>query len=55
MDIAEITTDWLKEQKFDVQKNVTIDGVYVKELAPIVDGRGEITNFGVSLGWMIKI
>ena len=42
IDLSYVTTDWLKQQKYQLQKEVIIDGVYVKELKSIVDGRGEI-------------
>lgn len=42
MKISQITTDWLKNQNFSIQKGVTIDRVYLKELKSIVDGRGDV-------------
>ena len=42
MDINKITTDWLKEQKFILQKQLSISGVILKELNSIVDGRGDL-------------
>ena len=46
MEIKDITADWLKQQKWDVKKQneVTIDGVKVWDLKPIVDGRGDVTE-----------
>ncbi|NMC36461.1 dTDP-4-dehydrorhamnose 3,5-epimerase [Candidatus Beckwithbacteria bacterium] len=53
MQISQINQDWLKSQTFTIQKEVTIDGVYVKELNTIVDGRGSITELW-SLPWTEK-
>lgn len=42
MKISEITEDWLKQQKFEIQKGVTIDGVFVKDLTTHLDDRGDV-------------
>lgn len=42
MQVSQITADWLKNQNFQIQKNVSIDGVYLKELKSVVDGRGDV-------------
>ncbi|MGI5828183.1 MAG: dTDP-4-dehydrorhamnose 3,5-epimerase family protein [Patescibacteria group bacterium] len=42
MHASEITVDWLKNQKFEIKKDLTIDGVYLKELESQVDGRGDV-------------
>jgi dTDP-4-dehydrorhamnose 3,5-epimerase len=42
MKISEITEDWLKQQKFEIQKGVTIDGVFLKELTVHLDDRGDV-------------
>lgn len=36
-----VTEDWLKKQKFEITKE-PIDGTYIKNLKPIVDGRGDV-------------
>lgn len=41
MKINEITENWLKSQKIVISKDL-IEGVVVKTLKPIVDGRGDI-------------
>lgn len=38
----DVTEDWLKQQKFTIEKGVTIDGVYLKELKAHVDDRGDV-------------
>ncbi len=38
------TQDWLKRQNFKIKPDVTIDGVYLKELLVRLDGRGEVTE-----------
>jgi len=50
----EVTTEWLKQQTgWMIQKpnTITIQGLYLKELTPIVDGRGEVTELW-SEKWM---
>jgi dTDP-4-dehydrorhamnose 3,5-epimerase len=45
LDLTYVTNDWLKEQKFELQniyKPPTINGVVLKELNPIPDGRGDL-------------
>jgi len=42
MKISKITEDWLKQQKFDIQKGITIDGLFLKELTAHVDDRGDV-------------
>ncbi|KKU23875.1 MAG: hypothetical protein UX35_C0003G0011 [Microgenomates group bacterium GW2011_GWA1_46_15] len=44
MTVREITADWLKTQKWQIQKpnTVTIDGVLLKELTVHLDGRGDV-------------
>lgn len=44
MKIADITENWLQKQKFEPQKGHTIKDVFLKELNPIVDGRGDVTE-----------
>lgn len=46
---SEVTESWLKEQKFETSKEL-IDGVVVKELKSIVDGRGDVIELW-SLPW----
>ncbi|HUC96807.1 MAG TPA: dTDP-4-dehydrorhamnose 3,5-epimerase family protein [Candidatus Saccharimonadales bacterium] len=41
MKVNEVTENWLKSQKFEISKDL-IDGVVVKNLKPIVDGRGDV-------------
>jgi dTDP-4-dehydrorhamnose 3,5-epimerase-like enzyme len=38
----EITTEWLQAQKFNIQKGITINGVFMKELKPLIDDRGDV-------------
>ncbi|MDO8506987.1 MAG: dTDP-4-dehydrorhamnose 3,5-epimerase family protein [bacterium] len=45
-----VTEDWLKEQKFEVSRDL-IDGVIVKELKSIIDGRGDVIELW-SLPWV---
>jgi dTDP-4-dehydrorhamnose 3,5-epimerase len=40
--IAEITEQWLEEQTYNVQKGLSIEGTFLKELAPLVDDRGDV-------------
>lgn len=49
---AHVNEDWLKKQKFEVSRDL-IDGVIVKELKSIVDGRGDIIELW-SLPWVEK-
>jgi len=42
MKIPEITEEWLKQQKFIIQKGLTIDGTFLKELNAFVDDRGDV-------------
>jgi dTDP-4-dehydrorhamnose 3,5-epimerase-like enzyme len=51
MDSRNITVDWLKNQNYSLQKGITIDGVYLKDLNPIVDGRGDVIELW-SEPWM---
>ena len=53
MNISAITTDWLKEQNFQIKSGITIEGVYLKELNPIVDGRGDVIELW-SQNWVGK-
>ena len=39
-----VTVDWLKAQKFNFQKGVTIKDVFVKELRSIIDDRGDVVE-----------
>ena len=52
MKTSEITENWLKEQKFELSKEL-IDGVIVKDLKSIVDGRGDVIELW-SLPWVEK-
>lgn len=47
-----VTEEWLKTQSFEVSRDL-IDGVIVKELKSIVDGRGDIIELW-SLPWVEK-
>ena len=45
MDPENVTIEWLKQQKFELQnvyKPPTIEGVVLKDLNPLVDGRGDV-------------
>ena len=53
MEAHQITPEWLQQQHYIIDRNVTITGVYVKELNPIVDGRGGVTELW-SLPWTEK-
>lgn len=47
MKTHEVTEDWLKKQKFEVQsiyRPPTIRGVILKELTPLLDGRGDVVE-----------
>jgi dTDP-4-dehydrorhamnose 3,5-epimerase len=50
VDISQATPEWLAEQDFQIVKEL-IDGVYVKELKFIVDGRGSVIEQW-SLPWV---
>jgi len=39
---SQITEEWLKQQKFQIQKGVTIEGVFLKELETHLDDRGDV-------------
>jgi dTDP-4-dehydrorhamnose 3,5-epimerase-like enzyme len=41
MKVNEVTENWLKSQKLEISKEL-IEGVVVKNLKPIVDGRGDV-------------
>jgi len=41
---SQVTEKWLKEQKFVIEKGVTIDGVFMKELKAHVDDRGDVVE-----------
>ena len=43
---AEVTVEWLQAQTFDVRRAdpPAIDGVLLRHLSPIIDGRGEVTE-----------
>lgn len=49
---SEVTEKWLKEQKLELSKE-QIDGVVVKDLKSIVDGRGDVIELW-SLPWIEK-
>lgn len=56
MDPAQVTIKWLKEQKYQLQniyKPPTIDGVILKDLNALVDGRGDVTELW-SKPWVDK-
>lgn len=56
MDPDKITVEWLKKQKFSLQniyKPPTIEGVLLKDLNAIVDGRGDVTELW-SKPWVEK-
>ena len=42
MEPSKITEEWLKQQKFEIQKGITIEGVFVKDLVAHVDDRGDV-------------
>ncbi len=44
MRLRDMTAEWLKQQKFLIQKGITIEGVTVKDLTVNLDGRGEVTE-----------
>lgn len=53
---SQVTIDWLKQQKFAVQsiyRPPTIDGVILKELTPLLDGRGDVIELW-SRPWVEK-
>ena len=49
---SQVTEEWLKAQSFQISKDL-IDGVVVKELKSIVDGRGDVIELW-SLPWAEK-
>jgi dTDP-4-dehydrorhamnose 3,5-epimerase len=56
MSINKITVSWLQKQKYfpqNVYKEPTIKGVVLKELTPMVDGRGDIIELW-SKPWIKK-
>lgn len=56
MDPKEITVEWLQKQQYQVQniyKPPTIEGVVLKELTPLVDGRGDVIELW-SKPWVEK-
>lgn len=45
MKVPEVTAEWLKQQKYELKSTFngpTIEGVILRELKPIVDGRGDL-------------
>ncbi|MDQ2809454.1 MAG: dTDP-4-dehydrorhamnose 3,5-epimerase family protein, partial [Chloroflexota bacterium] len=47
MRVQDMTVEWLKNIKFEIQsvtKPPTIEGVILKDLSVILDGRGEVTE-----------
>lgn len=49
---SSVTVEWLKSQKYELQniyKPPTIDGVVLKDLKPIPDGRGDVLELWSSL------
>ncbi len=42
MKISEISEKWLQEQNFTIQKGITIEGVFVKDLLVHLDDRGDV-------------
>jgi len=42
MEISKITEEWLKSQKFEIKKDLTIDGVFMKDLVVHLDDRGDV-------------
>lgn len=51
-----VTTNWLKKQKFSLQsiyKPPSIEGVILKDLSALVDGRGDVIELW-SLPWVKK-
>lgn len=44
---SEITVDWLTKQSFEIKPALfgpTIEGTHLKELTPLLDGRGDVTE-----------
>jgi len=39
---SQVTEEWLKKQKFTIEKGITIEGVFMKELKAHVDDRGDV-------------
>ena len=52
MKADQVTEEWLRKQKFEKSKEL-IDGVIVKELKSIIDGRGDVIELW-SLPWVEK-
>ena len=50
MKTSEVTEEWLVKQNFNITKDL-IDGVVVKELKSIIDGRGDVIELW-SLPWV---
>jgi dTDP-4-dehydrorhamnose 3,5-epimerase len=46
MKASDVTIDWLQKQKLKVQRNntPTVEGVIIKDLNVLLDGRGEVTE-----------
>jgi dTDP-4-dehydrorhamnose 3,5-epimerase len=56
MNPAEVTVEWLKQQSYSVQsiyKPPTIEGVILKDLNPLLDGRGDVMELW-SRPWVEK-
>jgi len=44
MNPDKITEEWLKKQKFTIEKGITIGGVFLKELKAHIDDRGDVVE-----------
>lgn len=56
MEPSKVTVDWLSKQKYEIQnvfKPPTIEGVILKDLSALVDGRGDVTELW-SKPWVDK-
>ncbi len=56
MNPSEVTVEWLKQQKYSPQgiyKSPTIQGTILKDLNPLLDGRGDVIELW-SLPWVEK-
>ena len=42
MKASQVTEEWLKKQKFTIEKGVTLEGVFLKELNAHIDDRGDV-------------
>lgn len=42
MEISKITESWLKSKKFIIDKGITINGLFLKELTTHLDDRGDV-------------